>query len=65
MLLATDRAEFLVRQGYDVYMIDWGVPREADRHRTQTPGSDSLAEHRDGKQRDEQRRHKEHRRGAS
>ncbi len=24
--------EFLVSQGYDVYMIDWGVPREADRH---------------------------------
>ncbi|MEM1249135.1 MAG: alpha/beta fold hydrolase [Acidobacteriota bacterium] len=23
--------EFLVKQGYDVYMIDWGVPREADR----------------------------------
>ncbi len=22
--------EFLVRQGYDVYLIDWGVPREED-----------------------------------
>ena len=23
--------EFLLRQGYDVYMIDWGVPRPADK----------------------------------
>ena len=23
--------EFLLRQGYDVYMIDWGVPRPEDR----------------------------------
>ena len=23
--------EFLVRQGYDVYLIDWGLPREEDR----------------------------------
>src|SRR5262245_29164422 len=23
--------EFLVRQGYDVYMIDWGVPRPEDK----------------------------------
>jgi len=26
--------EFLLRQGLDVYMIDWGIPTEADRHLT-------------------------------
>ena len=25
-------AEFLLRQGFDVYLIDWGTPTEADRH---------------------------------
>jgi polyhydroxyalkanoate synthase len=24
--------EFLLKQGYDVYLIDWGVPRPEDRH---------------------------------
>src|SRR5438093_10423720 len=24
--------EFLLRRGFDVYMIDWGVPRPEDRH---------------------------------